>query len=296
MDKTFKIKIIRESDSSEFYIGDDSDWKLLKKGLDGFAEINNTLSYTDNAIRDGGYITAEHITKTDRTIKFCYIYPQYNDIARKRLRTFFNVHDSYRVYVTHGNTTVWATGKIYKLKMNMSSDVTDWIEASVTFLFADPYWKSYDEFGKNIAGLTGMIAFPYICANDTSPAPQGQTGGLFNFAQQVTLYNDGDVQTECEIEIACSGGDVENPKIIINDEYVRIIDDMAAGDKIVMDFSAFPPTVKKNGENYLGHCDRTSAFDGMILAQGDNIIQYDADNGSSHMNVTVYYYKKYGVI
>lgn len=296
MDKTFKIKIIRESDSAEFSIGDGSDWKLLKNGLDGFAEISNTLSYTDNAAKDGGYITAAHISSIDRTIKFAYIYPQSNDIARQRLSAFFKVKDNFDVYVTHGSTTVWARGKIYKLNASMTSNVEQWLEVSVTFLFPDPYWNSFDEFGKNIASISGMIAFPYICANDSSNTPQGQTGGIFNFAQEVNLYNDGDVPTYCKIVIDCAGGDIENPEIFVNDEYVRIIDTMTDGDQIVMDFSATPPSVKKNGTNYIGHCDRTSAFDSMILNQGDNSVRYDADNGSSHMNVTIYYYKKYGVI
>ena len=71
---------------------------------------------------------------------------------------------------------------------------------------------------------------------------------------------------------------------------------MQRGDAIDMDFVSQPPRITKNGANYVGHCDRTSSFTEMILKRGDNTIQYDADNGSNHMNVTVYYNKQYGAI
>lgn len=292
MDKTFKIKIIRSSDSEKFSIGDDSDWKLLKKGLDGFGKIENNLSYTDNALGDGGHFTSEHIGKRDRTIKFTYIHADSNDVARKKLLSFFNVKDDFKVYITRGEDTYWALGKMYKMNVGLTADLGARLDVSITFLFANPYWNSFDDFGKNIASLIPMTGFPYVSV----PAMGGTTGGIFNFAQQVTLYNDGDVDTYCKAIIQCKGGQTMKPELRINGEYVRVLDTMEDGDEIEMNFTAFPPTVKKNGVNFIGHCDRTSAFDGMILQRGDNLIEYDAENGSSHMNVTIYYYKQYGAV
>ena len=70
-----------------------------------------------------------------------------------------------------------------------------------------------------------------------------------------------------------------NPKIIINDNYVRVLDNMKANDVIIIDFTQNPPTVKKNGVNFIGHCDRTSAFDDMQLPVGSSEISFDADTG-----------------
>lgn len=36
-----------------------------------------------------------------------------------------------------------------------------------------------------------------------------------------------------------------NPKIIINDNYVRVLDNMKANDVIIIDFTQNPPTVKR---------------------------------------------------
>lgn len=292
MDKTVQIKFIRESDDSIFLVGSGSDWKFLKNGLTGFADINNTLSYSDNAIADGGRITAEHVGKVDRTIKFANTALEVNDIARKQAIAFFNVHDTFKVFYTVGDTTVWAVGKMYKFSCSSTADASARVDITLTLMFANPYWNSFDNFGKNIASQKPMIGFPYI----SNPAKGGTTGGIFDFAQQVTLFNDGAIDTYCEAIIQCQGGQIFNPRLLINGEYVRILDTLEDGDEIKIDFTAFPPTVKKNGVNFIGHCDRTSNFDGMIIKRGDNLIQYDADNGSSHMNVTVYYYKQYGAI
>lgn len=295
MDKTFLIKLVRVSDNAVFKIGDGSAWKLLSKGLDGFGEINNTISYEDNAITDGGHFTAEHVTKVDRTIKFTNTDWRNNNAMRTALLQFFHVKDEYKLYFTHGDTERWAQGKIYKFNVGTTANVYNRLDVTLTLLFESPYWNSVDDFGHNIAGLTPMLAFPYLCSKTPGTA-KGYTGGVFNFSQSVSIINDGDAETFCHAILSSEGGDVENPKLLINDEYIRVIDTLADGEEIDIDFTAFPPTVKKNGVNYIGHCDRTSAFNNMAITRGVNKIAYDADNGSSHMNVTINYLKKYEVV
>lgn len=287
-----EIKIVRSSDSSKFEFGYEHDWVIAEDGLEGFGDISNEVEYIDNANTAGGIINSLRVTKKDRSIKAIYRKRTDMDVARKNVLSFFNINDSFKVYVTYGTREVFATGYIYKFLCDTRDLKNGYLSLDITFVFANPFWQSVDNYGKNIASLVGKMAFPYM----SNPAFGGVTGGVFNYAQQVYLNNDGDIETYCEVVIDCADGTVINPQIIINDEYVRVIDTMTAGDSIVMDFAAFPPTVKKNGANYMGHCDRTSAFDEMVLKRGTNVIRYDADNGSSHMNVTVYYYKQYGAV
>jgi hypothetical protein len=91
-------------------------------------------------------------------------------------------------------------------------------------------------------------------------------------------------------------GAVLNPKLVINGHYVRVIDEMQDGDVIVMDFAASPPTVTKNGANFIGRCDRTSEFDKMAFVVGDSALQYDADNGTNVLSVAVYFNKLYATM
>ena len=58
------------------------------------------------------------------------------------------------------------------------------MDMAITILSPDPYLKSYDNFGKNIAAVAGMCGFPYLCSK-TDGTPKGITGGKFNFAKKV---------------------------------------------------------------------------------------------------------------
>lgn len=291
MDKKVCIRFVR-SDDIEFLI-DGTDWKIPSDGLDGFGVYENDITTVDNAVGDGGIITSSRIAPKDRTVKAISRNPAINDILRKSVISFFNPKMDYRIYITYMGITRWCEGKIYKFKLP-SGNIFRNMELTITMLCPDPYLRSYDNFGKNIAAVTGMCAFPYLCSI-TSGTPKGVTGGKFNFANKVLIDNDGDVDTFCKAVITADGN-VENPKLIINDNYVRVIDNMTADDVIVIDFTQNPPTVKKNDVNYIGHCDRTSAFDDMQIPVGSAEISFDADNGSNLMNVSVYYNKLYSAI
>lgn len=287
MDTKVTVKIIRE-DQKEFTI-DGNDWKIPSDGLEGFGTFENDISMVDNAVGDGGIITSSRIAQKDRTITAKSRNPCLNDVLRRSAISFFNSKFTYRIFVTYMGITRWCEGKIYKFNLP-NGNVHRTMDMTVTFLCPDPYLKSYEDFGKNIASVVGMIAFPYLCRKE-----QGITGGRFNFAKKVVLENDGDVETYCKAVFTAKGS-VKNPKLIMDGAFVRIIDEMAEGDVIIIDFTSNPPTVEKNGTNFIGHCDRRSSFDEMILKVGDTEISFDADDGSNLLDVSIYYNKLYGVM
>lgn len=287
MDTKVTVKFIRE-DQKEFTI-DGSDWKIPSDGLEGFGTFENDISTVDNAVGDGGIITSSRIAQKDRTIMAKSRNPYLNDVLRRSAISFFNSKFTYKIFVTYMGITRWCEGKIYKFDLP-NGNVHRTMDMTITFLCPDPYLKSYEDFGKNIASVVGMIAFPYLCRQD-----QGITGGRFNFAKKVVLENDGDVETYCKA-VFTAKGNVKNPKLIINDAFVRIIDEMTEQDVIIIDFTGNPPSVEKNGVNFIGHCDRKSSFDEMILKVGDTEISFDADDGSNLLDVSIYYNKLYGVM
>lgn len=232
------------------------------------------------------------MAQKDRTIRAYSHDRANNDLIRRRVLEFFNAKSTYKIYLTYMGLTRWCEGKVYKFSMP-AANVNKNMELQVTFLCPNPYLKSYDDFGQDIASLTGMIAFPYLCNKTRKEhAPVGVTGAIFNFAQTVSLFNDGDTEAQCRIVIYAKGS-VENPLIRINGNMVRLIDTLQGGDEVVFDFTVNPPTVKKNDINIIGKCDRNSAFDEMGLQIGDNSIEYDAQDGANMMNVSVYYNKLY---
>lgn len=281
------VKLIR-SDGREFTINDNH-WKIPSNGLEGFGSFDNDISIVDNAIGDGGIVTSHRVSQKDRTIRAISRNINLTEILRDEATAFFNPKMTYKVYLTYMGRTRWAEGRIEKFSLS-TGNIHQPMELSVTFLFADPYLKSYEDFGKDIASITALAGFPYLCTR-----AQGSPTGIFNFASTVNLSNDGDVEAYCKVVITANGP-VANPKIIINGHYVRVLDEMVESDVIIMDFAANPPTVRKNGANYIGRCDRTSEFDQMGLVIGNSTLQYDADNGTNLLSVSVYYNKLYSAM
>lgn len=281
------VRFVR-GDGREFTLNDNH-WKIPSDGLEGFGSFSNDVSVVNNAIGDGGTIASYRMEQKDRTITARSRNIHLTEILRDEATSFFSPKMLYKVYLTYMGRTRWAEGVVEKFHLS-TGNIHQFMTLTVTLLFADPYLKSYEDFGKDIASIAGHAGFPYLCT-----VTQGSPTGVFNFASIVNLSNDGDVEAYCKVVITASG-DVVNPKIIINGHYVRVLDRLVAGDVIIMDFAANPPTVRKNGVNHIGRCDRTSEFDQMGLLIGDSTLQYDADNGTNMLSVSVYYNKLYAAM
>lgn len=273
---------IERSDGAQITLGGDSNWRFIKGGLEGFGDVENDISYVENAISDGVTVTSTRIGVIDRSIDCAWVDFDSNETARTYARNFFNAKHKFKMYVTYMNETRWADCYLAKISLPLS-DVKQRLELHLTFTFPSPYWKSNDDFGQDIASVTAMAGFPYMVTKQT-----GFTAGRFNFAQIVVIANNGDVDTYSKVVVK-SNGDAVNPKIIINGKYVRMIDTLHDGDEVVMDFTSNPPTVRKNGTNAIGKCDRLSSFDEMTLVIGDSEVQFTADSGSDVLHVSLYY-------
>lgn len=277
-------------DGKVFRVGDAQAWKFLKgNGMNGFADFSGAISQVENYSTDGGRVENVRLSLKDRTIGLAYTNIANNKIARDAFKVFFIYNMKYNIYVTYMGITRWARGTLYK--MQMSDAAEDYLQtAKMTFRFENPYWLSVDNFGKDIASVIPMVAFPYIC-----PVNVGTTAGKYEFDQEVEIINDGDANAYPVITIAAKGA-VTNPSIVINGASVKMIDTLTSGDEVVFNFESLPPTLKKNGVNALGLADRTSNFDDMYFILGKNTISYGADDGEANMSVAVKFYKKYALI
>lgn len=282
MAKEVILRIIR-SDTQEFII-DGTVWGIT--ALDGFNGVSNTIYSDDNSVGDGSTFSGERVGDKDRTFSARLLNKNLNEIMRKVVISFFNPKYTYKVYVTYQGRQLWCEGRQIGFKCPMSN-VYQTIEITWTILSNMPYMLSVDDFGKDLASIVGMSGFPYL-----SKVGSGKPSGRYNFAQNVLIENDGDVETFFQCVITAKG-DVENPKIAKDGKYVRIIDDLVNGDIYIIDFIASPPTVKKNGVNAISNTDRLSNFSNMQLSVGDNTVSFDADNGTANMEVVLYYNKRY---
>lgn len=257
--------------------------------MDGFADFSGAVSQVENYSTDGGRIENVRLSLKDRTLGVAYTDISNNRTARNAFEVFFIYNMPYNIYVTYMGVTRWARGKFYKMKLSDSPE--DYLQTAImTFRFENPYWLSPDDFGKDIASIIPMVAFPHLSATGI-----GITAGRFEFEDEVEIINDGHANTYPVIIIKATGS-VTNPSITINGAVVKMIDSLVSGDIIQMNFDSVPATIKKNGVNALGLSDRTSNFDAMYFSLGKNTISFGADDGDKNMSVSVKFYKKYALI
>ena len=287
------IRFVNEN-GEQFNVGKDYNWRLLKKGLENFSAFESNVTVAQDYGRNGGSLVGIRLNDKTRTIKICNVDWKNSDTTRMELQKYFIYGQKYKIYVTIGETTRWAEGVLYRMAIPEPTDEDYKLNVTMSFKFGDPFLKSEDNFGKNIASLTPMFAFPWLSRMDKQNV-YGTAVGIYNFEREVHLYNDGSYEAYPTIKITFKGI-VTNPEIRINDGFIRVLGTFNSDDEIVIDCSVSPMTVKNNGENILGKCDRESEFDNMNLQIGDNTLSFIAYSGSDDMNVFVYYYKPYTMI
>lgn len=283
------IKFVK-SDNTVLYVGEGYDWRLQKKGLEGFASFEGKLTTTADYSRDGSTLDNVRLDDKKRTLKICNINWRNADEERDKARRFFSYNTDYKIYITVGNETRWAEGTLYRMQFNEPTNEDYMLKLTMSFEFESPYLLSYDDFGKDIASLTPHIAFPWL-----SSIEKGTYNAVFNFDRSVEIYNDGDIITYVKMNIGFKNP-VTNPKVGINDGFIRFIGVFGKDDHIKIDYTVNPPRITNNDENILGICDRASVFERMYIDKGANTVYFDADNGTDEMSVSVYYYRQYTMI
>jgi hypothetical protein len=175
----------------------------------------------------------------------------------------------------------------------------------VDLICPDPYMLNVDNFGKNMANITPLFAFPWRAltakVEDTTIYPEtvrglllgGMTTGYRTLHKEVVLANDGDVPTGVIIRFTATRGSVTNPKITntATGEYMRVVVNMAEGDVLTIDTNERNQIITLNGVNCYQKIDRRSTP--FLLAVGDNYLEYDADENYTNLDVNLYYTPKY---
>lgn len=282
--KKVEVRVVRD-DNKEF-VFDNAIWGIPSDGLTGFDTVENEV-YTENfSSGDGSRYTGSMVKDKDRTVKGRLMNPALNEVQRKVVISFFNPKHTFKVYVTYQGVTRWCEGRQIGFKCP-NKNVYEPLEITWTILSNMPYMMSVENYGKNIGELIPMFGFPF-----GSIIGVGVAVGFYKFAKEVFIENTGDVETFFQCSITATGT-VENPKLIKDKKYVRIIDTMDAGDVYLIDFVSNPPTVKKNGKNFIRKLDKTSNLIDMALEVGGGIFGFDADNGSNNMKVEIYRHERY---
>lgn len=281
MDDAVVARFVRD-DGAEL-IADESEWGLTK--IAGAGELRLQVFTEDNAVGDGVTVTGKKVSARDLQIEAEVMDTSQNDVLRGRAMAFFNPKHIYRIYLTYLGRTRWIEGELSAFRAP-SEYIYSKQSFSAYFICANPYWRSVDDFGQDIASETACWGFPYM-----AHPGYGVRVSYYNYDRKVVFQYPGDVPVY-PVAVLQAVGQVINPKLIKDDVYIRILDTMEAGDVIEIAFSPYV-RIRKNGANILNKVDRTSNFTGLQMRPGVNTISYAADGGDNNLHVILRYNNQY---
>lgn len=282
MDTKVLARFVR-SDGAQL-LADGTDWLLTR--IDGAAAPTYELFSEDNGEGDGSTVTGKRVKARDLELEATALSVRSNPALRHRALEFFNPKQTYRVYLTYMGRTRWLAAELSAFqapndRVNLPQTF------SAYFVAPDAYWQSVDDFGQDIAAITPRWGFPYM-----DHPTLGVLADVANFARQVVFEYDGDVPAYPTITLTADDA-VTNPKILNGGAFVRLLDEMAAGDMVVITTSPRQIRITKNGANVLNRVDRASDFSGLALQPGTNVISFAADYGDNNLHVVIRYNKQY---
>lgn len=162
-------------------------------------------------------------------------------------------------------------------------------EFTVSLYCENPMLLSTSSYGRNIAAFIPQFALPFKCT-----AEKKQIMGYQKISQSVLITNDGDKAVGAEFVITATRGDVSNP-IIQNEttgQYIKVVRTLSMGD--ILRISTIPrqKEILINGSNAITDMDRMSDLS-LSIIPGDNVLEYDAADGMTNMDVRLYYTPEY---
>lgn len=295
------VYIVLEINGRSIRLGMNSNGEKQQFGITkitGLEASEYSISTSENALVDGSTVDGKRILKRPITINATARDTKNNMLTREQLIAFFNPKYT-------GKMTVDRNGKQRNIEFELEGFVISdekTVDQEVSFvadlICPDPYFKNVDNFGQNMAGKTRLFAFPWRIAKQKYadvPAPYKYFGRPWmgmsyrTLKQEVSLSNDGDVETSVIIQFIASRGSVSNPKItnVKTGEYMRVVCEMAEGDVLEIDTDDRNQTIELNGVNVYQKIDKRSQP--FKLSKGDNYLEYDADRDYTNLDVKLFY-------
>lgn len=297
---TVTITITNGSNTLTIGPGQDCDFTKPVTGLEASEITNHT---TDLALADGESYDGTKLKARPIHIEAQFKSTSHNAEYRHRLIRLFNPKNITTLTVTAFETTRtidciiegWALAKV--------TNNDNKIGFVVDFEAPDPYMQSTDDFGRDMATIVPLMAFPWRMlatkAPDVTIYPEEARGMLLGgmptgyklVSLGVPLNNDGDVSCGLRVRIVASGA-VTWPKITNGSgEFIRIRTTLSAGDELIIDTKQRKQRITLNGSNAWNLIDKASTM--FQLEPGNNYIGYDAESGQANMSVYLYYTPRY---
>lgn len=265
----------------------------VQKDVTGISDLTNTIYSTSSMGQHGDTYAGNRIEPRDIEIDGKIQDPDKDTQLRLRREAvkILNPELDGTLYYVYGDFVrkIWA--KVKESPRFTHQDISQ--EFSIVFKCLDPFWKEENEQRTEVATWAGDWEFP--CEIDLND-DEDMIFGHHEESVIVDVYNAGHIATGMRIVFRALG-ELTNPQLfnVNTREYMKLNYTMLGGDVITIDTSYGNKsiTLLRNGAetNIYRYMDVDSTF--LQLDIGDNIFRYDADDGLSNLEVTVYFAQKY---
>lgn len=266
--------------------------------LEGFFSPPYITHTQSNATEDGTTETGSKIDERTIKVKFTIDNLINPEVIREKIQSFFNPKFDMKLVCTYVYQKRWISGRVIKCEpVDPEASMFDYQQFVLEMLCTNPFWNNMDDFGKNIAANTGMIAFPlsFVTFNENHESRTASMPvGYKSLSNIVVLNNSGNVPTGFKASFKAARGPVKNIKLVNENntnEYIEIIKDMVKDDEILINTNVGHKTITLNGKNIFKDKNKLSTL--FQLQIGDNKISYDAAENYSNLDVRIYYTPQY---
>lgn len=263
------------------------------------------ISTSDNALVDGASVDGKKIKPRPIHIEASFKNGKNIPENRAGVIRFFNPKYTGKALITNMGVSRHIDYELEGWTFGVIRNMDNRLKIIVDLICPDPYMLNVDNFGKNMAAISPLFAFPWRVlaqrATDKLDYPPkarglmlgGMTTGYRTLRKEAVLANDGDVPTGIQIQFIAARGGVTNPKITNTGtgQYMRVNVEMEKGDTLLIDTNERHQVITLNGVNYYQHIDRKS--EPFQLEVGANYLAYDADENYTNLDVNLFYTPKY---
>lgn len=251
---------------------------------EGLESTDYELEVLENINHIGGKMKKKKILPRPISIEFDYLE---NDEKKSQMRQtlirFFSPFRSGNLTIDYMGTERTIQYEVSGFKIS-SKNIYEGLSCLLELSCMDPMFQDVIENGEQISTWIGGWKWKFKL-----PFRMKQRG-----EPQKNIINEGDVETPVEIEFH---GPAVNPKIInhATGEFIRIKKEITSDEVLYINtaFGKKKVEIIRNGtrEDAFDYIDLDSRF--FSLRPGDNVIEYQSENGLAPQSVQIYYYNRY---
>lgn len=272
--KMFSLKV-KNNRNEEMFITGNSNYTLFK--IEGLNPPQATINSSVNATTDGSIINS---VRTENRNIVLYLAIE-GDVETNRLNVYkyFPIKQTVTLYFSNGSRDVYIKGIVEVIECDLFSNKQI---AQVSIVCPQPYFKTIEELSISFGDVLKKFQFPFsIPAEGIEFSPVVSN-------QRKTIVNTGDAEAGIIIELFAVGT-VENPVIynVLTGGKMQFNATMLPSDKIIVNTNVGEKSITliREGVSYNAMGLMTAGSEWFKLINGDNVFTYDADSGTSSLQL-----------